>query len=77
MNAISTLMVKHSLARVEDLLKDASLLKSLPLEAEDIAFLRDVPRHSAQGLENTLLLMESRLKGKAQFREKWKNIDSS
>ena len=57
---------------MEDLLKDEALLSSLPLTAEDLAFLKDVRKHSARGLENTLLLMEAKQKG--QFRKRWDRI---
>jgi hypothetical protein len=72
MNAVSALMEKHQLATVSDLLKDSALLGTLSLSDADLAFLKDVPRHSAQALENALHMME--VSGKGAFRDTWKNL---
>ena len=58
MNSISELMLIHNLATVQDLLKDSALMEEIGFPEEVVAFLHDVRRHSAIGLDNTLRAME-------------------
>jgi hypothetical protein len=75
-NAISQLMVKHGLGRVEDLL-NSPLLDSLPLTTRDLSFLHDMRRCTAETLEDALLWMEEQEKGKQSFRDAWSKIGSA
>jgi hypothetical protein len=51
-------MLIHNVATVEDLLNDDALMEDIGFPEEVVAFLHDVRRHSAIGLDNTLRAME-------------------